>query len=180
MGHHGAVVLRLELGADVNVQNWEGRTVLHDAILRGSLKMVEYLLKSGANVHMKTKCGETPLLTAIQRNDMDMIQLLTKCGGHLASVDSKAIAELLSLAARSGCLGKLEALRIAGADLNIGDEMGHTPLHKAVLCKYPETVDYLISHGVKVDVVDILGRTPMDYALKLNNAEIIKKLKMVS
>ncbi|XP_049878141.1 L-asparaginase 1-like [Pectinophora gossypiella] len=169
--------LLLEMGANVNCQNWEGKTVLHEAVLRGNIRMVECLLKKGANVHLKTKIGETPLLTAIQRNDIEMIQLLVKCGAHLASINTSALAELLLLAARSGSVRKLEALKIAGADLNICDELNHTPLHKAVICKSPKAVEYLVANGASKDAVDFLGNKPIDYAIKTNDPEIINQLR---
>ncbi|XP_050354468.1 L-asparaginase isoform X2 [Nymphalis io] len=50
-----AVMKMLDMGADVNAQNAEGRTVLHEAILKGNIPIIEYLLKNGANVHLKTR-----------------------------------------------------------------------------------------------------------------------------
>lgn len=75
-------------------------------------------------------CGESSLLTAIHRDDLVLIDLLMKCGAHISSIDVKTIAELVSMAARSGSTTKLESLRMAGADLNIPDELQQTPLHK--------------------------------------------------
>lgn len=76
------------------------------------------------------RCGETPLLTAIHKDDRTVINLLKQCGAHLTSADNKSVVEMLSLAARSGMVDRIESLRIAGADLNATDEIKHTPLHK--------------------------------------------------
>lgn len=43
------------MGADVNAQNSEGRTVLHEVILKGNVPIIKYLLENGANVHLKTR-----------------------------------------------------------------------------------------------------------------------------
>lgn len=171
-----AVKKMLDMGADVNAQNSEGRTVLHEVILKGNVPIIKYLLENGANVHLKTRCGETPLLTAIHNDNHTVINLLKQCGAHLASADSKPVAEMLSLAARSGVVDKFESLRIAGADLNACDEIKQTPLHKAVLCNNPDVVSYLLAHGVRRDVPDVMGFTPLDCAEKLNHKDIIAML----
>jgi ankyrin repeat protein len=44
-----------DMGADVNAQDSEGKTALHEAVLSGNKPIVEYMLKNGANVHVKTK-----------------------------------------------------------------------------------------------------------------------------
>ncbi|CAK1550419.1 unnamed protein product [Leptosia nina] len=168
-----AVEKMLDMGADVNAQNSEGRTVLHEAITKGNLQIIEFLLKNGANVHLKTRCGESPLLTAISYDKHAIINLLIQCGAHLTSVDVKSIADLLSVAARSGVIVKFESLKIAGADFNITDEMGQTALHKAVICNHPAIVRYLLKNGANPSVKDVMGFTPLDCAQKLANKTII-------
>ncbi|XP_060805140.1 L-asparaginase 1-like [Amyelois transitella] len=167
----------LDMGADINAQNTEGRTALHIAIDRGSKSMVEFLMKNGANVHLKTRVGETPLLTAIQRDDIAMIDSLLKCGAHLSSVGSKSICELLSLATRSGSNSRVMSLIAAGADVNLADELKQTSLHKAVLCSSLEMTTCLLNEGARVDVKDVMNFTPLDYARKLNQDVIVKLLE---
>ncbi|XP_034834240.1 L-asparaginase 1 isoform X2 [Maniola hyperantus] len=172
-----AIKKMLDMGADVNAENSEGKTVLHEAILKGNVPIIEYLLKNGANVHLKTRCGETPLLTAIHKDDHTVINLLKQCGAHLTSADTKSVAEMLSLAARSGAVNRMETLRIAGADLNATDELKQSPFHKAVLCNNSEVVRYLLAQDeVQKDSLDILGFTPLDCAVKLGYQNIIDML----
>ncbi|KAL0819473.1 hypothetical protein ABMA28_007577 [Loxostege sticticalis] len=162
----------LDMGADVNGQNSEGKTPLHEAILRGNTTIVEYMLKHGANVHLKTRCGEPPLLMAVHQDDPAMIELLLKCGANLSSVETKTLSEMISLAARRGSVHKLKLLKMAGASLDVVDEMLQSPLHKAVLSNNPAVVQFLVDNGASKEAKDVLHYTPLDYARKLNYQNI--------
>ncbi|XP_047033937.1 L-asparaginase 1-like isoform X2 [Helicoverpa zea] len=175
-GDEGIVRKMLEMGADVNAEDSEGKTPLHEAILYGKHDMVECLLKNGANVHFKTRTGECPLITAIIREDLNMISTLIKCGAHLAIADKYAIEEIMNSAVRSGSVAKLESLRVAGAKFDVLDELKQSPLHKAVLCNRPEAAAYLLKHGADKDLKDILGHTPADYAVRLNRSSMMPLL----
>ncbi|XP_063831235.1 L-asparaginase 1-like [Ostrinia nubilalis] len=166
----------LDMGADVNAPNSEGKTPLHEAILRGNTSIVEYMLKQGANVHLKTRCGEPPLLMAVHQDDPAMIELLLKCGANLSSVETNTLSEMISLAARRGSVQKLQLLKMAGADLNVADEMQQTPLHKAVLSNNIEVVQYLVHNADCKESKDVMDYTPLDYARKLNYSKIQRVL----
>ena len=51
----------IEAGADVNAQDNDNRTPLHNAVRFGARKIVELLIKNGANVNAQTKQQMTPL-----------------------------------------------------------------------------------------------------------------------
>jgi hypothetical protein len=58
--------LLIKMGADVNLQDIEGRTVLHFAVLPlPNYKLVKYLLSVGANPLIKNDNGKTPYDLAI-------------------------------------------------------------------------------------------------------------------
>lgn len=54
----------IELGADVNLSNEHGRTILHWCCGNGSEEVCELLLKYGANVDKVNTFGDSPLLIA--------------------------------------------------------------------------------------------------------------------
>ena len=59
-----AVKLLVELGADVNAINSEGRTALHGAASVWADEIIEFLVAKGANLVVEDKYGQTPLSIA--------------------------------------------------------------------------------------------------------------------
>jgi len=53
-----------------------------------------------------------------------------------------------------------------GANVNVKDQNGKTPLHIAAVVPYMEGMQVLIEHGANVNAVDDNGKTPLDYALE--------------
>lgn len=87
--NHGAeqVLILIKHGADVNAMTDsrnDYRTVLHYAVLSGSISLVTLLLKSGAKVDRMPPDGETdkptPLHLAILRGDPAILRLLIEAG----------------------------------------------------------------------------------------------------
>lgn len=140
--HSRCAELLLERGADVNVRVRESRlTPLHVAARRGLEKHVELFLRHGADVKATNCGGETPLNAA--------------CSG----------AERPSEAGRY--LRVVQQLLDAGADPRTAGKKQHTPLHNACSNCSPRIVEVLLQHGVKADVTNCAGYTPMDCLLQV-------------
>jgi ankyrin repeat protein len=56
------------------------------------------------------------------------------------------------------------------------DEQKQTALHWAVMREHPDIVKILIAKKSNVNARDIIGRTPLFHAAKLNNLKIVKLL----
>lgn len=103
-GEHPDEIQRLlELGADINIQNYKGKTGLHCAAKAGFLKVVNLLIEKGATVDAIDKDGETPLFEAIRST--------------IKNGEKQRAA--------------LEALLTKGADPNVKNRKGQTPLQIA-------------------------------------------------
>ena len=68
----------------------------------------------------------------------------------------------------SGEKEAVELLLDNGADVNVKDEYGSTPLHDASLGKHNEVVELLISRGADVNAKRKDGDTPLDKATMLD------------
>ncbi|TIX49653.1 ankyrin repeat domain-containing protein [Alteraurantiacibacter aquimixticola] len=63
-----------------------------------------------------------------------------------------------------------------GANVNIADNDGMTPLMLATQLGYVEGVEKLIAHGARVDVTNSSGETPLMYAVHGRNTELMRVL----
>ena len=69
---HPEEILRLlELGADINVRNYKGKTGLHYAAKAGFLNVINLLIEKGAALDATDNNGETPLFDAIRSTIKD-------------------------------------------------------------------------------------------------------------
>jgi uncharacterized protein len=129
--------------------------------------VVRALLKHGALVDLPTASGVTPLMAAAG--------IGTRIG---SSVLGPGVRE--DVVARS--LETMEILRAAGADVNaritdvtsltariardntLTNRQGQTTLFHAAETGRTQVVKYLLDHGATVDIVDDMGRSPVDVA----------------
>ncbi len=74
---------------------------------------------------------------------------------------------------------RLEIIRLlikAGADVNVKDEYGSTPLHTAALTNSEETINLLIKYGAKVSAKDTQGKTPLHVAASYSASRAARAL----
>uniref|UniRef100_A0A671UZ26 asparaginase n=1 Tax=Sparus aurata TaxID=8175 RepID=A0A671UZ26_SPAAU len=132
-----------EMGSNLCLGDYDGRTPLHIAACEGHLNMVQYLLINGASVYAKDRYGDTPLCNAVRFRHKDVVQLLRKTGAHFSRNKlEEAGTELCSLAA-SGDLEGLEIWNVAGADLSKPGYDGQTAIQVSGVIEFtacPEAV----------------------------------------
>jgi ankyrin repeat protein len=81
-------------------------------------------------------------------------------------------------AACSGNLSRVKELVQLGAQAEVGDYDGRTPLHLAAAGGHLEEMKYLhLQHGVDIHAEDRYGNTPMHDAMENNHTEAVRWLK---
>lgn len=82
--------LNVERGVDVDCQNTNGDTALHEAATRGMVELIRYLLEKGANPNILNLVGETALHKAVQCRfspaaSLAIVKLLVKNGADVSA-----------------------------------------------------------------------------------------------
>jgi uncharacterized protein len=178
----------IEVGADADSPNPEGQTALMAVARTGNVEAARLLLDHGATVDAKEKWGgQTALMWASARRHPEMMQLLIAKGadvnarsidrdyqrhiqaeGRPKSLDSGGLTPLL-YAARENCAACVDVLLKSGADINLPDPDGVTPLHVAIMNANWDLARKLIEGGADVNQWDIYGEAPLFTAIELRN-----------
>jgi len=82
----------------------------------------------------------------------------------------------LLVACTAGDLSKTKALIASGADVNVRDEYGETPLHKAVLRRFREVVAVLLAKGADPNAKANNGFTPLHFAVRTGQTDLVETL----
>ncbi|KAH8876827.1 Arf-GAP with coiled-coil, ANK repeat and PH domain-containing protein isoform 2 [Schistosoma japonicum] len=84
----------------------------------------------------------------------------------------------LILASRIGCIAACEFLLLNGADIDIKDDRGRTPLHHACRFGRVHLVCLLLRRRANQMITDNDGKSPLDVALEVANADIVTLLRL--
>ena len=122
------VAVLLALGANPDVPNDDGETPLLRAVLNKHLDVVRKLLAAGADPSVRSKSGLSPLFVAVTDNNARMVNALLDGGADADEEQLGAGATILHAAAYGGYHAAVKALIEHGADVNVEDENGVTPL----------------------------------------------------
>jgi ankyrin repeat protein len=117
--------------ADLDAADALGRTALHFATVNGNLDIVKLLIEGKANLFAKTNKDETCLHVASKNGRSNIIDFLS---GHNISkiVDEKSLGQTsLHLATQKSNLECVKSLLNLGADKEVKNNQGKTPLHIA-------------------------------------------------
>ena len=71
-----AIDLLLDLGADINAKDIDGKTILSYAVTSGSERIIKKLLMRGADKEIKDENGKKCIDLAIENNNIEIINLL--------------------------------------------------------------------------------------------------------
>lgn len=201
-----AVKLLLDSGASVNTKDARReQTPLMWAVAEHHVDVVQELLQHGADVKARSKGGYTPLLFAAQQGDQEVARVLLAAGADINETASDGSSVLLVAtmsglqltedsdpAARRNLAGRVpphESLAVflldKGANPNLADTAGATPLLAAARYARLDLVKVLLAHGANPNsaytknprnALDLTGATPYLMAAVATDAKVMRAL----
>lgn len=116
-------------------------------ILTDNIKLAKFLLENGVNINAQDSNLRTSLFNAIERNDINFVKFL------LEYTETNSY---------------IEGPNPYGANPNIKDINGQTPLMLAIIKGHKEIYKMLLEYGADVNIKDKKGYTVQDYGHMYN------------
>ncbi|XP_066905750.1 uncharacterized protein [Halyomorpha halys] len=136
-------------GCDFDIQDDEGRTLLHHAVNQGNIETVKYLLSIGVDVTQVTEKGNSCLHVAVLKGNRDVVKVLLQYSSHFR------LKEFIDI--RTNLRG-MAALHVASINDNL------------------DLVRTLLNHGAKYNILNNDTKRPIDLA---KDKEVKSILKLV-
>lgn len=179
----------LTAGTFPDARSPDGAISLHRAAEAGHTDVVRLLVRAGENINAlygPNNCGCCPAYLAYLANVM-MDGVSRKVSYRFSNGSSREIigycgdtALLLATSSKNNNPEPVKLLVQAGADPNIPNKFGRTPLHWAVSWtnerEQVELVNLLIQAGADVNAVDQFGATPLQFAAEIGSVDSVKAL----
>ena len=151
--HVESAKLLLEAGADVNIQDHKQDSPLLLAGAEGTVDIMKLMLKAKPDFTLYNRFGGTSLVPAAERGHVEMVKLLVNTKVDIDHVNHLGWTALLeAIVLSNGGPRHQEIVQVlvdAGANVNIGDKEGITPLMHARQNGFQEIVKILEMAGAK-------------------------------
>jgi ankyrin len=173
-GDKDVTLLLLKNGANVNALDNSGKTPIIIAAARNNIEVVKVLLDYNADINIADNLDATPLHYSSHLGNLEITRLLLNNGADINA--SGEVGTPLLVAA--SCLydlyytpnwDEIESQKIAilkillekGANINVRNSEGATPLHQAAGGGSANIVKWLIENGAEVNALDNKLQTPL-------------------
>ncbi|NXM48461.1 ASB10 protein, partial [Gymnorhina tibicen] len=161
-----------------------GKTALHEACAAASTDCVRLLLSSGADPEAVSEDGYRPLHLCKSSDSIECVRQLLQHGASANSRTEEENDTALHVASRHGLAEHVQLLLHHGAELEVKNNEGQTPLNAACAQRHqPQDMDryyrvcqLLVESGACINAADQDRQHPLHLACKNANAQIVELL----
>lgn len=145
----------------------DGKSLVLRAVAQGQVKVAEILLRHHADVAL----GGNGLTLLHLAGSREIVDLLSRYKADLNARLADGTTPLHQAAKTRGTA--LEGLLEHGANPNLTDELGQTPLHYAARFSTVSSVEALLANGADANLRDKANKTPLDLALEVHRDDVV-------
>ena len=150
------------------------RTPLMEAVIHQDIEQVKKLIEEDVNVNAQDRHGNTALMYAVNMENLEIIKLLIN---NRADVTIQRTNDgWTPLMEATGIYNnKIEIMQLlidSGANINVQDSLGYTPLMWATLQEDLEAVKLLVNSGADISIENNRGDTAIDLAITYESNDI--------
>ncbi|OXU29397.1 hypothetical protein TSAR_015212 [Trichomalopsis sarcophagae] len=183
---HQIICSLLNAGVDVNDTNDNGVMAFHRALNTGLNSLIEPFLERDVNVHAKSPEGLPVLHAAVKFASETVLETLIDKGASMDDKIPQFGVSPLHLATQLCNEKHLMLLLAKGANVNITDSKGCTPLHYTTFAinEYSlepyslidKLIGILLDNGADFFARSIDGKTTLEFAIRIYSEQAIESL----
>ena len=152
-----------------------GFTALHQASVKGHIKVIQQLLENGLDLNITTHYGSTPLHLAAKSGSLEAVNCLLDSGSN-PNIITRGFS-VLQEAVLAGNIQIVARLFEVGSNLNIqSTSRRSTALQLGALTKNLELVAWLLDHSADPALADIQGFMPLHFASLKGDLPVLQRL----
>ncbi|XP_046548424.1 fibronectin type 3 and ankyrin repeat domains protein 1-like [Haliotis rubra] len=163
--------------ANIDCQEWIGRTPVIWAALKGYREVVELLVTKGANVKLTDRFGINILHSACLGGDVDVVKYFHS--HDMADIDSRAQCKRtpMMLAAENGHKEVVELLVGEGADMSLVDKQHDNIFNCAIRGGHVKVMKHIVSQNkVGINSRGWKKKTPVMVAAEMGGKDVVEFL----
>ena len=187
------VRLLISKGADIKAVDNQKKTALYSATAGNDMATIRLLVDAGLDVNAPDSTGQTPLMNAASNQNLEAVKLLLLKGARINDITRPPTARTkpgtpglgrftalgLACAFSPTDTDVVKTLVAAGADLNVQDGRGMTPLMLASATDHQnvDAIEAILVRKPDLAIQDLNGETAFDWAIKYGPTPVLKAIQ---
>ena len=157
-------------------------SMIHRSVDRGDIEGIRQELQAGVSPEATDYRNKTPLIMAAEQGKMDLVEFLVLEAG--ANVNATALPEQGEVTALRYAIGNDDYQMVRflinnGAEVNLANSRGWTPIMTAARVGNRDIMELLIENGADIRVRDNDGQTPLRVASNNGWTDIVVWLTLL-